>query len=63
MTEPHPVADITPSSTSPAPPTPAQRRRFVAAVVLFVAWVAALGLLAVTSGSRPVPKPAELERR
>jgi hypothetical protein len=30
-----------------------QRRRFVAAVVLFVAWVACLATLAAVSSSRP----------
>ncbi|MFO0910069.1 MAG: hypothetical protein U0794_17285 [Isosphaeraceae bacterium] len=44
-------------------PTGAQRRRFTLAVVVFAVWVGLLGLLAVTSGSRPLPKPAVLEGR
>jgi hypothetical protein len=31
----------------------ARRRRWIAAVVLFVVWVAALGALALSSGRRP----------
>ncbi len=33
------------------------RKRFVAAVILFVMWVALLGGLAVRSAKRPVARP------
>jgi hypothetical protein len=50
--------------TDVRPGTAAQRRRFYAALGLFLAWVAALGVLAAVSGRRPDPRPAAaIERR
>lgn len=43
--------------------TRSQRRRFYAALGLFVVWVAALGAMAVLSGRRPVANPAAIEGR
>jgi hypothetical protein len=39
------------------------RRRFVAALGLFLVWVAALGVMAVLSGRRPESTPAAAEDR
>ncbi len=39
------------------------RRRFRAALGLFVVWVAALGVMAIVSGRRPAPSPAAIEER
>lgn len=35
-----------------------RRKRFIAALVLFFAWVAALGVLAAVSASKPPQAPA-----
>ncbi len=35
----------------------ARRLRFVAALILFLAWVGALGTMAALSGRRPVVRP------
>lgn len=43
--------------------TAADRRRFRAALGLFLLWVAALGAMAVFSGRRPPPAPAPFEGR
>jgi hypothetical protein len=39
------------------------RRRFYAALGLFLLWVAALGAMAALSGRRPAPSPAAVEGR
>ncbi len=39
------------------------RRRFQAALGLFLIWVLALGVMAVVSGRRPAPSPAAIEDR
>jgi hypothetical protein len=39
------------------------RQRFHAALVLFVLWLAALGVMAMLSGRRPAPAPAPFEGR
>ncbi len=39
------------------------RQRFLAALVLFVLWVAALGVLAVSTGRRPPERPASVNGR
>jgi hypothetical protein len=36
----------------------AKRKRFVAALVVYLAWVAALGVLAAVSSKRPAPRAA-----
>ncbi|WP_406694080.1 hypothetical protein V5E97_23845 [Singulisphaera sp. Ch08] len=36
----------------------ARRRRFVAALLVFLIWVGALTVLAAKSGRRPMPRPA-----
>jgi hypothetical protein len=38
--------------------TGTDRRRFIAALALFLLWVTGLGVLALTSGRRPEPSPA-----
>jgi hypothetical protein len=43
--------------------TDADRRRFYAALGLFLLWVVALGVMAVVSGRRPEPNPAAVEGR
>ena len=43
--------------------TRAQRRRFLAALGLFLAWVAVLGTMAAFSGRRPAPNPSAIEDR
>lgn len=40
-----------------------ERRRFLAALGLFLLWVAALGVLAVVSGRRPESTPTTVEPR
>jgi hypothetical protein len=52
-----------PQGQGPPRATPGQRRRFYAALGLFVLWVAALGAMAVLSGRRPAPAPAPFEGR
>jgi hypothetical protein len=39
------------------------RRRFLAALGVFLVWVVVLGVLAVVSGHRPAARPAALESR
>jgi hypothetical protein len=39
------------------------RRRFAAALAVYLLWVAALGALAALSGRRPAPRPAAIEGR
>lgn len=39
------------------------RRRFVAALGLFVFWLCALGIMAVLSGRSPEPTPTAIEDR
>ncbi len=43
--------------------TGTQRRRFYAALTLFLVWVAALGAMAALSGRRPPANPAVIEGR
>jgi hypothetical protein len=43
--------------------TGSQRRRFYAALGLFLVWVAALGAMAVLSGRRPAANPSAIEGR
>ena len=40
-----------------------QKRRFVAALLIYLAWVASLAALAVFSGHEPVPRPSAPEMR
>ena len=40
-----------------------ERRRFHAALALFLLWVAALGTLALLTGRKPAQNPAGIERR
>jgi hypothetical protein len=51
--------DANPAQRQPG--TAAERRRFLAAIGLFLVWVAALGTMAAVSGRRPAPvqTPAE----
>ena len=37
---------------------PTRRRNFILALILFAAWVGALGWMATVSGERPRPRPA-----
>ena len=39
------------------------RRRFIAALGLFLLWIVALGVMAISSGRRPDPGPSALEER
>jgi hypothetical protein len=39
------------------------RKRFVAALAVYLAWVAALGTLAALSGYRPASRPSATESR
>jgi hypothetical protein len=39
------------------------RRRFLAALTAYVAWVAGLGTLAILSGKKPAPRPSGTEGR
>lgn len=52
-------------SDLPINPTRARRdrRRFQAALALFVVWVAALAALALSTGRKPAQNPAGIERR
>ena len=43
--------------------TGSDRRRFYAALGLFLIWVAALGAMAVLSGRRPASNPAAFKGR
>ena len=43
--------------------TKSARRRFYAALGVFLLWVAALGAMAVVSGRRPAQNPAAIENR
>jgi hypothetical protein len=40
-----------------------ERKRFVAALAVYLVWVAALGALAALSGHRPAPRPSAIEGR
>jgi hypothetical protein len=41
----------------------ARRRRWIAAVLLFLVWVTALGAMALVSGRSPAPRPKVLAPR
>lgn len=45
------------------PGTAGERRRFYAAMALFLLWVTALSVTAVFSGRRPAPEPAAFQGR
>ena len=47
----------------PRTSTSKDRRRFAAALAVYLVWVAALGALAVLSGHKPAPRPSTIEGR
>lgn len=56
---PDPIPNPNPTPTATAPrPRAGDRSRFVAALILFAAWVAALGAMAYTSSEKP-PAPTK----
>lgn len=57
------AGDRVPPTSGTGTGTRVDRRRFFAALGLFLAWVAALGAMAVLSGRRPERGPAATEGR
>ena len=55
--------DVGNGSISTRAGTSRDRRRFYAALGVFLVWIAALAVTAVVSGRRPASRPAGLESR